>query len=535
MSNRLGNMPIIVNPDADAYTFISPTPMRYRGTRFAVGCIYCMEVLNGFAFFLLAPNVAEFGRDQLGFLQSTSVIISIVFSGVVYSTPIIGGLLGDAVFGRYKTICAGNVLFLLGMAILLILTVVLKTTEVQINFSGRMALFCISLIFVATGQGFITANITPFGAYQVDNGNGLRLKRFFRWCMFFFNIGKLAAYLPIPFLMKGATYKLADLTLPVVQVIVAILAAVVFGVGKKAYKRPPIAGRQNLSHLLRGFRHMRYGKKSFLPSDAPYKEVRRWYAAHLLRMVFFLFAMFATTGVFEAIYFQLETSFPMEANYFKDPKWNIPPKFILNFSPVTVLLLICVAEVYSWWCERHQEREWSNIRRIGLGILFAALSSAVTGVLLSVADLQSMRWDDISLFWQVPQYVFIGFADMLIFTAGYEFCYCESPPGIEGFLTGLFLGVGSIFGIIISMALTPLRTTDLRNHVDMTQLEILFFILSGLMLFVWCLYIILAQLYRHARNNLPDAPGERSISHSNPWEENSFTPDVFDIRTSFTE
>lgn len=76
-----------------------------------------------------------------------------------------------------------------------------------------------------------------------QNVNELRRDPFCCRCMFFFNIGKLAAYLPIPFLMKGATYKLADLTLPVVQVIVAILAAVVFGVGKKAYKRPPIAGR----------------------------------------------------------------------------------------------------------------------------------------------------------------------------------------------------------------------------------------------------------------------------------------------------
>jgi hypothetical protein len=59
-------------------------PLHYGSiewTRLFLVGLFTMEVLNGLAFFLLAPNVAEFGRDQLGFVQSTSIIISIVFSG----------------------------------------------------------------------------------------------------------------------------------------------------------------------------------------------------------------------------------------------------------------------------------------------------------------------------------------------------------------------------------------------------------------------------------------------------------------------
>lgn len=83
--------------------------------------------------------------------------------------PVFGGWMADSVAGKYNTLFGSMLIYLLGTALLT--TVAFKFKErLGYGFSDttHYIYFGVALVLVSVGTGGIKANVSPFGAEQVQ-------------------------------------------------------------------------------------------------------------------------------------------------------------------------------------------------------------------------------------------------------------------------------------------------------------------------------------------------------------------------------
>ena len=67
-------------------------------------------------------------------------------------------------------------------------------SDVEYNKASRLVYFAIALVTIAFGTGGIKANVSPFGADQVQQDGPRAIQTFFNWFYFFINLGSLVAF-----------------------------------------------------------------------------------------------------------------------------------------------------------------------------------------------------------------------------------------------------------------------------------------------------------------------------------------------------
>jgi proton-dependent oligopeptide transporter, POT family len=127
-----------------------------------------------------------------------------MFQFLAYITPIFGGMVADAKWGRYKTICVFCGVYFLGLLIIL-----LTSIPSALAHGGGLAGWTVGAIIVAIGTGGIKSNVSPLVADQyrktrmfvktlssgerviVDpNVTITRIYNLFYWCI---NVGSLSS------------------------------------------------------------------------------------------------------------------------------------------------------------------------------------------------------------------------------------------------------------------------------------------------------------------------------------------------------
>lgn len=97
-----------------------------------------------------------------------------IFEGACYTTPLLGAVCADAMWGRYKTILIFSVIYMFGILLL--------TASSYAPFGGvpepdqtpdwlDYTLLCTALGVIALGTGGIKPNVSSFGADQFNPAN----------------------------------------------------------------------------------------------------------------------------------------------------------------------------------------------------------------------------------------------------------------------------------------------------------------------------------------------------------------------------
>ena len=74
------------------------------------------------------------------------------FSFLAYSTPLVGAIVADQYWGRYKTIIWGCVLYVIGELVLVLTSIPLDNISTKAHIGGFIA----SIIIIAAGTGGTT-------------------------------------------------------------------------------------------------------------------------------------------------------------------------------------------------------------------------------------------------------------------------------------------------------------------------------------------------------------------------------------------
>ena len=132
----------------------------------------------------------------------------------------------------------------------------------------------------------------------------------------------------------------------------------------------------------------------------------------------------------------MQTAFLIQATYMRleFASFTVPAASLINFGAFTVLILIPVMDRIVYPFLQSSGIRFTPLRRIGVGMLIAAASMVAAGVIEmerrhtweqghsydQIVFDEHRNASDLNIFWQVPQFVLIGFSDVLTVITGMD-------------------------------------------------------------------------------------------------------------------
>ncbi|CAF1071373.1 unnamed protein product [Rotaria sp. Silwood1] len=256
--------PSIIEPTED-FNEIEPTTeefstLEHIADKIPLGAwlIVVCELCERFAFYGLSglfQNYIQFplptGNDtQPGALdrgQQTATALTNFFRFFAYLTPILGAILADQFWGKYKTIVVSCVVYMIGLVVIL-LTSIPPAIQKGVAFPGLI----VAMIIIGFGTGGVKSNVSPLMAEQysrkkaiitVINGQkkiidpSVTTQSMFNWFYWAINIGALSLIVTTN-VEKYHSFWLAFL-IPTVAFVGAIVVLVI---GRDRYVQIPPSG-----------------------------------------------------------------------------------------------------------------------------------------------------------------------------------------------------------------------------------------------------------------------------------------------------
>ncbi|BBN13587.1 MFS transporter, POT/PTR family, peptide/nitrate/nicotianamine transporter [Marchantia polymorpha subsp. ruderalis] len=368
------------------------------------------------------------------------------WSGTCYITPLIGGFLADAYWGRYWTIAVFSFIYFLGMVLLTLSAAVpaLKPPRCNANelcspaSTGQLAVFYLSLYLVALGTGGIKPCVSSFGADQFDDNHDQERARktsFFNWFYFSINVGALISASALVYIQEHVGWGWG-FGVPAVAMGIAIgsfflgtplyrhqkpggspltrITQVVVAAFRKAQVRVP-ADPHDLHELhdkesaITGSRKIRHTKEftfldkaatpgindlqtikgqSFLSSWRLVTVTQVEEVKIMLRMA----PIWAATIVFSTVYAQMSTLFVLQGQRMNANigSFKIPAASLSIFDTLSVLFWVPVYDrLLVPFVRRYSEhvRGFTQLQRMGIG-LFISICSMVAAAVVEIERLK---------------------------------------------------------------------------------------------------------------------------------------------------
>jgi POT family proton-dependent oligopeptide transporter len=314
-----------------------------------------------------------------------------------YFLPIVGALLADVFWGKYKTIVLLSAVYCFGH-----LALALNET--------RMGLL-IGLSLIALGSGGIKPCVSAHLGDQYVSRGSAKMSEGFSLFYLAINLGAFLSTLLIPYLFSLYGPQVA---FAVPGVFMAV-ATFVFWIGRTRYITvPPTPWHSYVAELFHASRR---------------RQLTR--LAWLYLMVSFFWALFDQTGsswVFQAERLERSLSLPLfgSIEVLAAQLQALNPILILVFTPLFVWGL------YPWLARR----EWLTTQvKLISGMLLTSASFLVVALTQHLLEGGAA----VSILWQASAYVLLTAAEVLISVTTLEMAYVFAPRVSKSFITSFYL------------------------------------------------------------------------------------------------
>ncbi len=337
-----------------------------------------------------------------------------VFVFGVYGISILGALLSDVYWGKYKTIIRLSIIYIIGHLFLALFE----------NYFG----FFIGLSLIAIGSGGIKPSVSAHLGDQFDEGNKSKLDKIFFWFYLAINAGAFFAYFSAERILKNP-----DLGSKVafgLPGIFMLIATIIFYMGRKKYISIKPAGWEM------------YKKELF--SDKGKKLLLKLLPVYLFIPVFWaLYDQGGSTWVIQA-------SSPLmnKTISFGSYSYNFFPSEIGYLNPLLIVILIpfFTAILYPFI---KKYIPFGYMQRIFIGMLLCAVSFIV----ISWAQEQIDKGIIVSIGWQMLAYLIITISEIFVSVSVLEFTYTQAPSALKSIVSSfslLTVALGQIIVIVVN-------------------------------------------------------------------------------------
>jgi POT family proton-dependent oligopeptide transporter len=391
------------------------------------------EAAERFSFYgmkaILAVFMTEHLLDRSGNLAVMSdtdakfYLHSFVVAGYLF--PLVGAILADWIFGKYRTILWLSIIYCLGH-----LSLALDETRLGLG---------LGLALIAVGTGAIKPCVSAHVGDQFGAGNRHLLSRVFGWFYLAINLGALASTLLTPILLDPASFQnvFGGLAAPLASLgihpgpglafgvpgVLMALATLVFWLGRNTFVHVPPRG------------------KAFL---------REAFSADAVRALRGLVPIYLCVAAFWCLFDQTASAWVLQAKsmdmrllgttWLPSQLQAVNPLFILFFVPL-----------FSYGIYPAIDRIFplTPLRKIGLGMFLTVPAFAISGLIQAWIDGGATP----SIAWQVLAYALLTAAEVMVSITCLEFSYTQAPPSIKSIVMSLYLAsiaLGNEFTAVVN-------------------------------------------------------------------------------------
>lgn len=362
------------------------------------------EFAERFCYYGINAILAIYMVQYLRFPEAQATTWQSLFKSAVYFFPLIGAIVSDVFWGKFRTIITFSLFYCLGCAILALVP-------------GEAGLIP-GLALIALGTGGIKPCVSTNVGDQFTDKNQHLIERAFSWFYISINAGSLISILACPVLLETYGPKLAF----GVPGIAMFCATVVFWMGRNKFAIVPPAGMAWLRDVFSGDGLKTIGR---------------------LGIIYVFIAFF--WALWEQSNGQTWTLQAQSSLMDKDLGFGITmlPSQIQFVNALFILMLV---PIFSYGIYPLMGRFFAvtPLRKIGIGFFVVAVSFVLVGQI----EAQIQAGHSVSLWWQILAYAILTAAEVLVSITALEYSYKQAPLKMKSFIMSLFLLSTSLGNLI---------------------------------------------------------------------------------------
>jgi POT family proton-dependent oligopeptide transporter len=391
-----------------------------------------------------------------------------IFVMAAYFTPLLGALVADCFFGKYKTILWLSILYCLGHLALAI-------DETRLGLGLGLGL-------IALGTGAIKPCVSAHVGDQFGSRNRHLLEKVFSFFYFAINLGAFASTLLTPLLLKHFGPHIA---FGVPGILMAI-ATVIFWLGRNRFVHIPARGPQRVFGDMFG------------------PEGRR--------AILGLLPIYMLVAVFWSLFDQTASAWVLQAKAMDTTLLGVEilPSQVQAANPMLVMALV---PIFSFGIYPFVGRfcHFTPLRRVAVG-MFLTVGAFTISALIETA-IQNGGRPNIS--WQILAYVVLTAAEVMVSITCLEFSYTQSPNSLKSIVMSLYMLSVAAGNLITALVNLFIQNSDGSNKLPGASY---YWFFTGLMFVAALLFLVVVKTYR-GQTYIQDQEEESDIVSAESSEE----------------
>ncbi|KAJ7961353.1 protein NRT1/ PTR FAMILY 5.6-like [Quillaja saponaria] len=525
------------------------------------------------AFFIIA---IEFSERLSYFGIATSLIIYLTkvihqdlktaaksvnyWSGVTTLMPLLGGFLADAYLGRFSTVLASTIVYLMGLVLLTMSWYMpgLRACDANMCLEPRKiheVVFFLAVYLISVGTGGHKPSLESFGADQFDDDHQQERKQkmsFFNWWNCGLCSGLVLGVTVIVYVQEHVNWGAADIILTAVMAV----SLLIFIIGRPFYRYRVPAGsplkpmlqvlvaalsKRKLPHpsnpsqfyeapkspnthgrLLCQTRSLKFlDKAAILENNGNTAEKQSpWRLATVtkveeMKLILNMIPIWVFTLPFGICVAQTSTFFIKQGATMNRKIANgfeIPSASVYALAAIGMIISVTIYDKILVPVLRRttgNERGINILQRIGFGMIFS-IATMIVAALVEKKRLYHVVKDPLkgslsmSVFWLAPQYLIIGFGDGFSLVGLQEYFYGQVPDSMRSLGIAFYLSVIGTANFISSLLITIVdHATEKRGKswfgkdLNSSRLDKFYWLLAAITTVNLFIFVFFASKYSY--------------------------------------
>lgn len=364
-----------------------------------------------------------------------------LFVTLAYFMPLVGGIMADWFFGKYKVILYISIVYAIGNLVLALST-------------HNLSMFTIGLVIIAAAAGGIKSCVSANVGDQFDKSNEHLMSKMYGWFYFTINTGSIVSTLFIPIIYNKYGPELAF----GIPGVLMCLATIIFWLGRKKYVRVPPSGTKRENFMVISFYAIiqLFKKKNGQPFWERLAAERSFSAKSIdgVQAVYRILMIFAFTPIFWALWDQNLAEWVLQAKKLDLTVfgYTLFAEQVQTFNPIFLVSMIPVMTYGIFPLFEKMGLTPTPLRKIGAGLLLTAITFVIIALLQESID----KGGHPSVWWQILAYLILAIAEILVSITCLEYAYTHSPKSMKSTMSALYLltiSIGNYFDSLVNKSI----------------------------------------------------------------------------------
>lgn len=483
------------------------------------------------------------------------------WAGVTTLMPLFGGFIADAYLGRYSTVLASSIVYLIGL-VLLTLSWFLPSLKpcdgTDMCTEPRRiheVVFFLAIYLISFGTGGHKPSLESFGADQFDedhDGERRQKMSFFNWWNCALCSGLIVGVTLIVYIQDNINWGAADIIFTVVMAfsllifiigrpfyryrvptgspLTPMLQVLVAAISKRKLPYPsnpdqlyevPKYNSNNRRYLCHTNKLKFLDKAAILVDDGSSAEKQSpWNLATVtkveeMKLIINIIPIWVSTIPFGMCVAQTATFFVKQGTQLNrkiGKGFEIPPASIFTVAALGMVVSVAIYDKILVPVLRRvtqNERGINILQRIGFGMLFS-IATMIVAALVEKKRLEAVESDPLkgsltmSVFWLAPQFLIIGFGDGFTLVGLQEYFYDQVPDSMRSLGIAFYLSVIGAASFLSSMLITVVDHITKKSgkswfgkDLNSSRLDKFYWLLAAIATVNLFLFVFVARRYSY--------------------------------------